>query len=682
MNKGCINMLKKVGKKGFTLVELLAVIVILAVVILIAITAVIPRMNSARKKALLDEALMYLNAAKESYVFNNENVSSCINVSNLNQKYIQKSDDSYQGIIKSVLVNGKLVQTINLTNGKYYVVGTDNLTSNDVKSSIPKGFATSCADYNPVIAENANTNTLAYKLLMSEGGTTIDDNLAIINQRSSSVSFSEIEATSSNSGIYKTEDDDGASFYYRGVVNNNWVEFGGFYWRIVRINGNGSIRLLYSGTKNSTHTGNDALIKNSANSTTSTFGDRSVMVEKTPDISGLTNTEIETEYFNGRFGNPYVGYMFGPKKIISTYPTKELSNSYRMNNFITYSGLNVNTSYYMFKNFDPDKDCNVGSDTLDNGTCTLKCRNVGDDCMLGTWGTFSSNYSTTADGVYPASNPTMYVYTSPFKYTCWTYTNSVEKNNSDGTKSVYISCPIVSEIVGVANDANNTPKLKYTGLFSPSEEEATLNLIDSNIKKENEIWYENNIYNKSDGIANSTYKLEDYISDELFCNDRTSTYIFPLGTGGSYRYSPYDRLFKNKTPTLKCPNISRDAFTLGSSTRSIVASNSQGNHSLKYPVGLITMDEASFAGGVRGTANESYYLNVGKAYFTLSPSEVSSSYIPSAVSTFVDTNGKINSHFSDGPRGIRPVINLKASVLYDSGSGTEADPYKVKLAAS
>ena len=51
-------------------------------------------------------------------------------------------------------------------------------------------------------------------------------------------------------GIYEAEDEDGTSYYYRGAVTNNYVEFAGFYWRIIRINGNGSIRLLYSGIKN------------------------------------------------------------------------------------------------------------------------------------------------------------------------------------------------------------------------------------------------------------------------------------------------------------------------------------------------------------------------------------------------------------------------------------------------
>ena len=49
-------------------------------------------------------------------------------------------------------------------------------------------------------------------------------------------------------GIYETQDDDGTSYYYRGSVENNYVKFAGYYWRIIRINGNGSIRMIYDGT--------------------------------------------------------------------------------------------------------------------------------------------------------------------------------------------------------------------------------------------------------------------------------------------------------------------------------------------------------------------------------------------------------------------------------------------------
>ena len=49
------------------------------------------------------------------------------------------------------------------------------------------------------------------------------------------------------SGLYKSVDGEtnsGTTYFYRGAVTNNTVKFAGLTWRIVRINENGSIRLL------------------------------------------------------------------------------------------------------------------------------------------------------------------------------------------------------------------------------------------------------------------------------------------------------------------------------------------------------------------------------------------------------------------------------------------------------
>ncbi len=57
-------------------------------------------------------------------------------------------------------------------------------------------------------------------------------------------------------GLYKAEDDYGTTYYYRGSINNNWVKFGqdsngqDIWWRIIRINGNGTARLIYAGVGN------------------------------------------------------------------------------------------------------------------------------------------------------------------------------------------------------------------------------------------------------------------------------------------------------------------------------------------------------------------------------------------------------------------------------------------------
>ncbi len=49
-------------------------------------------------------------------------------------------------------------------------------------------------------------------------------------------------------GIFEMEDDYGTSYYFRGAVENNYVKFAGYYWRIIRVNGDGSLRIIYDGT--------------------------------------------------------------------------------------------------------------------------------------------------------------------------------------------------------------------------------------------------------------------------------------------------------------------------------------------------------------------------------------------------------------------------------------------------
>ena len=49
--------------------------------------------------------------------------------------------------------------------------------------------------------------------------------------------------------LYTDEDDQGTTYYFSGDGSqmNNWVSYAGKMWRIIRINGNGSVRLLYAG---------------------------------------------------------------------------------------------------------------------------------------------------------------------------------------------------------------------------------------------------------------------------------------------------------------------------------------------------------------------------------------------------------------------------------------------------
>ena len=85
--------------------------------------------------------------------------------------------------------------------------------------------------------------------------------------------------TNTTGTVYSVADDWGTSYVYAGAPTDNWVQFAGYYWRIIRINEDGSIRLIYNGTS------------------TATTG---------------TSTQIQTSAYNSTYNdNAYVGYMYG-----------------------------------------------------------------------------------------------------------------------------------------------------------------------------------------------------------------------------------------------------------------------------------------------------------------------------------------------------------------------------------
>jgi len=642
-------------KKGFTLVELLAVIVILAIIILIATTVVIPLINKAKKKALLSEAQTYINAAEGNYAFDHEdeNMPKCINISDLNGKYVKKNNSNYAGAIKVNNHSGNPSFYINLTDGKYYVTGSGTLTLNDIKSSRPSTFLNSCGDYNPVISDNVDEDSLAYNLVMNRGGSTLEDNLNTISEGTLAVNFRNTVKTSEFSGMFKAEDDDGASYYYRGVVNDNWVKFGGFLWRILRINGDGSIRMIYSGLESSTHTGNDALIRTRNNATTSVFNSHA-------------------------YATTYTGFMYNADKSVFTYPETLPNENLKLNVFPRL-GIDSNKYYYLFKNFNPNTDCTKNGNG-DDAYCTLTCNELDDDCIYVLWKDYkkdASLYSTTHEASVNGKN----YYLGDYRYSCFKASEPITTQNPNGTTSVTLSCPIVYEIVGVESSITNFP-VRYHGWFSPTIDSANMNVLDSDIKKELEYWYEHNILNIKDS-SNTNY-LEDYLYDSLFCNDRENVrdeYPFRLSaSGSSYDYKPYNRTTSNKSPSLKCTYANRDGFTLRSNTTSRVKSSNKGNSLLKYPIGLITVDEVTFAGASGGSVNQNYFLYINNEYWTMSPTYFYN-FDTLAYEATVSSLGSAGKNPVNKSYGIRPVINLSPNVLFDSGDGTEGNPYTVKLSS-
>lgn len=122
-------------------------------------------------------------------------------------------------------------------------------------------------------------------------------------------------------------------------------------------------------------------------------------------------------------------------------------------------------------------------------------------------------------------------------------------------------------------------------------------------------------------------------------------------------------------PSLSCTN-KNDLFTV---------SSSNGNGSLTYPVGLLTADEAIYAGAEFGYLNSNYYLYYDEPWWTFSPLGIYNYYDNKLINTVIVGERGLNIGEIGSEYSIRPVIDLKPNVLYKSGNGSKSSPYKVVL---
>ena len=153
---------------------------------------------------------------------------------------------------------------------------SDTLDSSDNKHKISKNILLKAGEtktYNLYAwlrsdAQNASqgkyfiTNiTTKGEYLPNEPGKTLGEKLLEKNPTiSTRTDFTTTFVTNTANTLYKATENGTDVYYFAGQDTestpiNNWVKFGGFYWRIIRTNADGSIRLLYSGTSPDTTEG-------------------------------------------------------------------------------------------------------------------------------------------------------------------------------------------------------------------------------------------------------------------------------------------------------------------------------------------------------------------------------------------------------------------------------------------
>ena len=198
------------------------------------------------------------------------------------------------------------------------------------------------------------------------------------------------------------------------------------------------------------------------------------------------------------------------------------------------------------------------------------------------------------------------------------------------------------------NNSSNDPM--YVGYMFGTSSNPYANDNNSNIKTQVEAYYDSKLAS-----------LSSYLAPIEFCNDRS------IGntSGSNIYYGAYTRLITNKSPQFTCPNEARDLFTLTTSSR--------GNKKLTKSVGLLTQDEAAYAGAAYSKLSK-YYLNnnTNNYWWTSSPCNFPSSY---ATVWYGYPGGGHN--YATTTYGVRPLVSLKSDVMVSGGTGAANDPYVI-----
>ena len=249
------------------------------------------------------------------------------------------------------------------------------------------------------------------------------------------------------------------------------------------------------------------------------------------------------------------------------------------------------------------------------------------------------------------------------------------RTNADGSiKLLYAGTSPDTEKAYIGMSAFNTTynDPMYVGYkygTTGSLENNRLNTNDSTIKTYVDNWYKNNLTAYTKYLSN----------DAVYCNDRNLASGQTYSTTKSFNYVSYERLGGDTiAPTYNCTNMS-DAFSVNNTSAK-----------LDYPVGLMSIDELSYAGGEAGTALDApyawYYTNVNGESITgsapswaLSPRRWGG---PGSVVWGVrgsDVPGFLDGYYVGGSIAVRPQVSLSSCNLISRGDGSANNPYVVYI---
>lgn len=308
-------------------------------------------------------------------------------------------------------------------------------------------------------------------LINNGGGNTTYDSAITYIKGKPTPTFSKVATT--NEGMFAANDSQGTSYYFRGAVNNNWIKYGkdssnkDIYWRIIRINGDNSIRMIYSGTTAPTSstsvvmTGAGSAIDRSVYNSGTNYAEYvGYMYQRGYQRNNTNNSTIKTKIDNWFAGTSLKNDSNVVDNIFCNDRSTSSSWSSRPSSNLLYNGHIRNLSYSNASLWCENKlDKFTTSSTLGNGSLTYPV------------GLITIYEVAMAGGYFATDNKNYYLYTGTFYYTM-----TPNFFRSTGTAFVFI--------------VNNTGKFPNSSIGSTAYIRPVINL-NGNVKLSGTGTYDN-----------------------------------------------------------------------------------------------------------------------------------------------------------------------------------------------
>ncbi len=316
-----------------------------------------------------------------------------------NSKTEYKYNIVIKDLVNTFVTNGYLQYKITSTNGGYNMTEFKDVPkSSEPKDkilaysvSIPVGVAQSYtiefkyANDESVDQSDDMGKKLSGKLFITEGteqptllSQILKDNPTRNTRDTYDVVFTNNTTgtlfTATEKNVHNTTDT--TVYYYAGNTTNNWVKFAGYYWRIIRTNADGSVRMLYSGTATDTTSGYLSTSSIKFNPSYNSPKYVGYMYGENDDTllnarSNTNNSTIKTTIDNWYASNmtSYTKYL-GTTAVYCNDRTEQTSGTYNTGNTSFYYAPRARA----YTSHVPTYDCTEASDafSVDNSSAKLK----------------------------------------------------------------------------------------------------------------------------------------------------------------------------------------------------------------------------------------------------------------------------------------------------------------------